>query len=81
MPSATVMADRSAWTRWKPDTSSTCSTILVGTRAAAARSSAFPGLRWIALLLLIVLGSLSYFGIGQMIGAFRMFELKAALRR
>ena len=38
------------------------------------------GLRWIALLVLIVLGSLSYFGIGQMIGAFRMSELRASLR-
>ena len=40
-----------------------------------------PGLRWIALLVLIVLGSLSYFGIGQMIGAFRVSELRASLRR
>lgn len=39
------------------------------------------GLRWIALLALIILGALSYFGIGQMIGAFRMSELRGALRR
>ena len=40
-----------------------------------------PGLRWIALLVLIVLGSLSYFGIGQLIGAFRLSELRGSLRR
>ena len=39
------------------------------------------GVRWIALLALIVLGALSYFGIGQLIGAFRISELRGALRR
>lgn len=39
------------------------------------------GIRWIALLVLIVLGSVSYFGIGQLIGAFRMSELRGSLRR
>ena len=39
------------------------------------------GVRWIALLVLIVLGSLSYFGIGQLIGAFRLSELRGSLRR
>ena len=40
-----------------------------------------PGWRWLGLLLLITLGTLSYFGAGQMIGAFRMSELKGAFRR
>ena len=40
-----------------------------------------PGIRWIALIVLIVLGSLSYFGFGQLIGAFRMSELRGSLRR
>ncbi len=39
------------------------------------------GLRWIALLVLISIGSLSYFGFGQLLGAFRMSELRAAIRR
>ncbi len=40
-----------------------------------------PGLRVIALLLMIILGGLSYFGFGQLIGAFRLSELRGALRR
>jgi len=40
-----------------------------------------PGWRWIALLVLISIGSLTYFGVGQLIGAFRLGELKGALRR
>ena len=40
-----------------------------------------PGLRWLALLLLIGIGALSYFITGQLIGAFRLSELKTALRR
>ena len=39
------------------------------------------GLRWIALLLLIVLGCGSYFAIGQLIGAFRLSEFRAMFRR
>ncbi len=40
-----------------------------------------PGLRWLALALLIVLGGFSYFSFGQWIGAFRISELRAAFRR
>lgn len=46
--------------------------------------SPFLGLPWwraVALMLLILSGVISYFGIGHMIGAFRMGELKSAFRR
>ncbi|SEQ11777.1 murein biosynthesis integral membrane protein MurJ [Thalassovita taeanensis] len=39
------------------------------------------GLRYLALLVLILAGIISYFGIGQLIGAFRLSEFKRALRR
>lgn len=39
------------------------------------------GWRWLALLLLIGLGSLSYLGLGQLLGAFRMSEFRDAMRR
>ncbi|WP_458792386.1 murein biosynthesis integral membrane protein MurJ [Yoonia sp. MH D7] len=38
-------------------------------------------IRYLALIALIVIGIISYFGIGQMIGAFRLGEFKRALRR
>ncbi|MBD3665821.1 murein biosynthesis integral membrane protein MurJ [Sulfitobacter sp. TSTF-M16] len=44
----------------------------------------FLGLPWIrafALILLLLIGAVSYFGVGQMIGAFRISEFKNALRR
>lgn len=44
----------------------------------------FLGLPWwrgLALLILMGIGAVSYFGIGQLIGAFRLSEFKAALRR
>jgi putative peptidoglycan lipid II flippase len=44
----------------------------------------FLGLPWwrgLALLVLILIGAFSYFGIGHLIGAFRMGEFKAAVRR
>ncbi|MEO1140379.1 MAG: murein biosynthesis integral membrane protein MurJ [Pseudomonadota bacterium] len=39
------------------------------------------GWRWLALLVLIGLGSACYFGVGQMMGAFRLSEFRSALRR
>ncbi|MEL6412194.1 MAG: murein biosynthesis integral membrane protein MurJ [Pseudomonadota bacterium] len=39
------------------------------------------GWRWLALLVLIGLGAVSYFIAGRLLGAFQMAELKAALRR
>ncbi len=44
----------------------------------------FLGLPWwrgLALLVLLSIGAVSYFGFGQLIGAFRMQEFKGALRR
>ncbi|UWR11045.1 murein biosynthesis integral membrane protein MurJ [Sulfitobacter mediterraneus] len=44
----------------------------------------FLGLPWwrgLALLVLIAIGAFSYFGVGQMIGAFRLAEFKGAMRR
>lgn len=40
-----------------------------------------PWWRGLALLALILLGALSYFGIGHLIGAFRVSEFRSALRR
>jgi putative peptidoglycan lipid II flippase len=40
-----------------------------------------PGMRSPALLLLILSGIASYFGAGFLIGAFRMADFRAALRR
>ncbi len=37
--------------------------------------------RYLALLLLVVLGMVSYFGIGHLIGAFRLSEYRRAIRR
>lgn len=39
------------------------------------------GWRWLALLVLIILGVLSYFAAGRLFGAFRMSELRETLRR
>ncbi|MGH1353915.1 MAG: murein biosynthesis integral membrane protein MurJ [Thalassovita sp.] len=39
------------------------------------------GVRYAALAALIAIGIISYFGIGQLIGAFRLSEFKAALKR
>ncbi|MEZ5687033.1 MAG: polysaccharide biosynthesis C-terminal domain-containing protein, partial [Paracoccaceae bacterium] len=40
-----------------------------------------PGLRYLALTGLIVLGIVTYFGAGGLIGAFRMADFKSALKR
>ena len=37
--------------------------------------------RYLALLALIATGVISYFGIGQLIGAFRLGEFRSAMRR
>jgi len=42
---------------------------------------ALPRWRYLALFGLIVLGAVSYFGAGQMLGAFRLGDLKRAMRR
>jgi putative peptidoglycan lipid II flippase len=40
-----------------------------------------PTWRYLALLVLIALGAVSYFGIGQMIGAFQLAEFRRAMKR
>lgn len=40
-----------------------------------------PGLRWIALVFMVLSGIASYFGIGHLIGAFRLSEFRQAFRR
>ena len=40
-----------------------------------------PGLRWIALVFMMLSGIVSYFGIGHLIGAFRLSEFRQAFRR
>jgi putative peptidoglycan lipid II flippase len=40
-----------------------------------------PGLRYIALIVLISIGAVSYFATGQAVGAFRLSEFKSALRK
>ena len=42
---------------------------------------AMAGWRYLALLVLILIGMISYFGIGQLIGAFRLGEFKRAFQR
>ena len=37
---------------------------------------ATPTLRYLALLALVLLGALTYFGVGQLIGAFKFAELR-----
>ena len=39
------------------------------------------GWRYLALLALVALGGVSYFGLGQVLGAFRLSEFRASLRR
>ncbi|MHA7850715.1 murein biosynthesis integral membrane protein MurJ [Roseovarius sp.] len=39
------------------------------------------GVRWIALVFMILAGIISYFGIGHLIGAFRLSEFRQAFRR
>ena len=40
-----------------------------------------PGLRWLALLVLIAIGAGSYFVVGRILGAFKKGELREAFRR
>ncbi|MDF3384317.1 MULTISPECIES: murein biosynthesis integral membrane protein MurJ [Sulfitobacter] len=40
-----------------------------------------PWWRGLALVLLLIIAALSYFGVGQLIGAFRLSEFKSAMRR
>ena len=40
-----------------------------------------PWWRGLGLLFLVILGAVSYFGLGQLFGAFRLAEFKAAMQR
>ena len=40
-----------------------------------------PTLRYGALAILVGIGMIGYFGIGQLVGAFQMADIRAALRR
>ncbi len=55
--------------------------ILWGISALLSPYFALPGLRYAALGLLVAIGIVSYFAIGQMIGAFKLGEFRRALRR
>ena len=55
--------------------------ILYGTAAMFAPVFAISGLRYIALAVLIAIGIIAYFGIGHLLGAFRLSEFKRAMRR
>ncbi len=55
--------------------------ILWGIAAVLSPYLAAPGLRYAALGLLVGIGILSYFAIGQLIGAFQLREFRKALRR
>jgi len=55
--------------------------ILWGAGAAMNPLFDMPTLRYLALAVLVAIGIVSYFGIGQVIGAFKLGEFKRALRR
>ncbi len=54
---------------------------LVGGEILLGPALGMHGLRYLALAALVVLGALSYFGIGTLIGAFHIADFRAALRR
>jgi len=56
-------------------------TVLWGTAQIMTPYLAIDGLRYLALLALVVVGIISYFGIGTLIGAFRLADFKANMRR
>ncbi|WP_370399127.1 murein biosynthesis integral membrane protein MurJ [Sulfitobacter sp. JB4-11] len=55
--------------------------VLIGTNVMLQPFIGLPWWRGLALLVLIGVGGASYFGVGQMIGAFRISEFRAAVRR
>ncbi len=55
--------------------------ILVVASTAMTPLFGIPTLRYAALAVLVIIGVASYFGIGQLVGAFRLAEFKHALRR
>lgn len=57
------------------------SVVLWGVEVLLTPMFGMAGLRWLALLLLIGAGTISYFAAGQLFGAFRLSEFRTALRR
>jgi putative peptidoglycan lipid II flippase len=55
--------------------------VLRGTALLLTPFFAYPGWRWLALLVLIGAGVVSYFGLGQLVGALRLSEFRTAMRR
>jgi putative peptidoglycan lipid II flippase len=55
--------------------------VLWAVAGATQDAFAMRGIRYAALIALILVGGISYFGAGHTIGAFRLAEFKAALRR
>lgn len=55
--------------------------VLWAVAGVAQDAFAMDGIRYAALIALILVGGISYFGAGHAIGAFRIAEFKAALRR
>ena len=55
--------------------------VLWGVQIALADYLLMPTVRYAALAVLVISGIVSYFAIGQIIGAFRLSEFRAALRR
>jgi putative peptidoglycan lipid II flippase len=55
--------------------------VLWGASLLLTPAFAIGGWRWLALLGLIAVGSAAYFASGQVLGAFRLSELKSAVRR
>ena len=55
--------------------------VLVGLELLLGPFLGEPGLRYVALGLLVSLGMASYFGFARLFGAFRMSDLKGAMRR
>lgn len=55
--------------------------VLAGVEIILTPMFGMGGLRWLALLLLIGAGTISYFVSGQLLGAFRLSEFRATLRR
>jgi putative peptidoglycan lipid II flippase len=54
---------------------------LLGANAVLTPFLGMGSARYLALLALVAVGIISYFGIGQMIGAFQLGEFKRAMRR
>ncbi len=75
--------DRRFWSRfWRIVLASwLMGAVLIGLAIVLGPMFGAGGLKYLALLILVGGGALSYFGFGQLLGAFRLSEFKAAMRR